>query len=71
MPSYYELGGLVLSAAINRLTFFYDGKKVGAVTNPLVPMKPMLIIMSMGVPSEWTAQTPSSMKVAYVRVWQH
>jgi beta-glucanase (GH16 family) len=54
-----------------RITFFYDGKDVGTIANPLIPDKPMYLILSLGVPAEWTDQTPAVLKVDYVRVWQH
>jgi len=54
-----------------RFTFYYDGENVGSITNSLIPDKPMYLILSLGIPAEWTDQTPASLRIAYVRVWQH
>jgi len=53
-----------------RVTFYYDGKTVGTITNPLIPSQPMYLVLSLGVPALWVDQTPDSLKVSYVRVWQ-
>lgn len=54
-----------------RVTYYYDGENVGTITNNLIPNKPVYVILSLGIPAQWTVQTPASLRIAYVRVWQH
>ena len=50
------------------ITFYYDGVDIGSVTSG-VTSAPMFIILDNA--AQAPAQVPATMKVAYVRVWQH
>jgi beta-glucanase (GH16 family) len=53
------------------VTFYYDGRVVGRVTSG-VTAAPMYLILNLALASHWGLITaPASMKVDYVRVWQH
>jgi len=55
------------------VTFYYDGKKSGRVTQH-VTGDPMFLILDYALTNAFGGpgiQTPSTMQVAYVRVWQH
>ncbi len=51
-----------------KITFYYDGRNVGSVTNGVVG-NPMYLIVNLGLKANPTV--PSSVQVDYVRVWQH
>jgi beta-glucanase (GH16 family) len=50
------------------VTYYYDGVDIGRVTSG-VTSAPMFVILDYA--TQGTAQAPATMKVAYVRVWQH
>jgi beta-glucanase (GH16 family) len=50
------------------ITYYYDGADIGSVTSG-VTSAPMFLILDYATAG--SAQAPSTMKVAYVRVWQH
>jgi beta-glucanase (GH16 family) len=54
------------------ITYYYDGVPVGQVTSD-VTSAPMFLILNLAVSNPYGGQTvvPATMKVAYVRVWQH
>jgi beta-glucanase (GH16 family) len=53
------------------LTFYYDGRDVGKVTSG-VTSAPMFLILDYATGSSGgPVQVPATMKVDYVRVWQH
>ena len=73
-PTLSQAGGWHVYAADwepGRVTYYYDGENVGTITSPLVPNRPMYLILSLGIPAQWTDQTPASLQIAYVRIWQH
>jgi beta-glucanase (GH16 family) len=73
-PTLSQAGGWHVYAADwepGRVTYYYDGENVGTITSPLVPNRPMYLILSLGIPALWTDQTSASLQIAYVRVWQH
>ena len=73
-PTLSQPGGWHVYAADwepGRVTYYYDGENVGTITSQLVPNNPMFLILSLGVPAEWTDQTPASLQIDYVQVWQH
>ena len=51
-----------------KITYYYDGVDIGSVTSG-VTSAPMFVILDYAAQAH--AQTPATMKVAYVRVWQH
>jgi beta-glucanase (GH16 family) len=51
------------------VTYFYDGVKLGSFTSGITSA-PMYLILDMAV-SGSSVFTPATMKVDYVRVWQH
>ena len=62
------------------VTWYYDGKDIGCLatsgtacgpTNTLISGAPMYIILSLGSNPDYTITAPTSLRVAYVRVWQH
>jgi beta-glucanase (GH16 family) len=52
-----------------RVTYYYDGHNVGSVTRGITSA-PMFIVLNYAA-GPARAQTPGTMKVDYVRVWQH
>ena len=52
------------------INFYYDGVKVGQQTTG-VTSAPMYLILNLGVTNSGPTLAPASMKVDYVRVWQH
>ena len=53
------------------VSFYYDGSVVGRVTSGVTP-SPMYLILNLALASHWAPiSAPASMKVDYVRVWQH
>jgi beta-glucanase (GH16 family) len=50
------------------ITFYYDGVDIGGVTSG-VTSAPMFVILDNA--AQYPARVPATMKVAYVRVWQH
>jgi beta-glucanase (GH16 family) len=50
------------------ITFYYDGRDIGRVTSG-VTSAPMFLVLDNA--AQAPAQVPATMKVAYVRVWQH
>lgn len=54
------------------VTYYYDGYKVGVITNPGVTPAPQFLVLDYAVHagSKFT-QVHSTMEVDYVRVWQH
>jgi glycosyl hydrolase family 16 len=52
------------------ITFYYDGVEVGQQTTG-VTSAPMYLILNLGVSNGGPTLAPASMKVDYVRVWQH
>ncbi len=54
--------------APGRLTYYYDGKRVGTVTSG-VSNRPHFLILNLGV-SKPKVLAPQTMQVDYVRVWQ-
>ena len=50
------------------VTYYYDGVDIGRVTSG-VTSAPMFVILDYA--TQRPAQAPATMKVAYVRVWQH
>jgi beta-glucanase (GH16 family) len=53
------------------LTFYYDGRDVGAVTSG-VTSAPMFLVLDYATgDAGGPVQAPATMKVDYVRVWQH
>ena len=50
------------------ITYYYDGVDIGKVTSG-VTSAPMFVILDYA--AQHPAQAPATMKVAYVRVWQH
>ncbi|MFY9934628.1 MAG: glycoside hydrolase family 16 protein [Streptosporangiaceae bacterium] len=53
------------------ITFYYDGRDVGSVTSG-VTSAPMFLILDYATGGAGgPAQAPATMKVDYVRVWQH
>ncbi len=51
-----------------RITYYYDGVDIGSVTSGITSA-PMFVILDYA--AQYPAQAPATMKVAYVRVWQH
>jgi beta-glucanase (GH16 family) len=56
----------------NRITYYYDGRRVGRVTTG-VTSKPMYLIINLAVSGSASppAIAPAKLRVAWVRVWQH
>jgi beta-glucanase (GH16 family) len=54
------------------ITYYYDGVDVGALTEGITA-DPMYLILDLSLDHVYggTIITPSTMRVAYVRVWQH
>lgn len=54
------------------VTFYYDGVDVGSVTSG-VTGSPMYLIMGLGIGGGYggAVSVPATMRVQYVRVWQH
>lgn len=50
------------------VTYYYDGKRVGSITEGITG-KPMYLILGFG-PSDSSPTVPATMLVDYVRVWQ-
>jgi beta-glucanase (GH16 family) len=50
------------------ITYYYDGADIGSVTSG-VTSAPMFLVLDNAAGGE--ISTPATMKVAYVRVWQH
>jgi hypothetical protein len=50
------------------VTYYYDGTDIGSVTSGITSA-PMFLILSYA--SGHTIQAPATMKVDYIRVWQH
>jgi beta-glucanase (GH16 family) len=50
------------------ITYYYDGTDIGSVTSG-VTSAPMFLVLNNAAGG--TLSTPATMKVAYVRVWQH
>jgi beta-glucanase (GH16 family) len=50
------------------ITYYYDGVDIGSVTSG-VTSAPMFLVLDYA--AERSAQAPATMKVDYVRVWQH
>jgi beta-glucanase (GH16 family) len=62
------------------VTWYYDGTDIGCVAssgtecggvNSIVTSSPMYLILSLGSNPDYTITAPTSLRVAYVRVWQH
>jgi beta-glucanase (GH16 family) len=62
------------------VTWYYDGHEIGCLetsgkdcgaTNTTIAGAPMYIILSLGSTTAYTITAPASLRVAYVRVWQH
>jgi beta-glucanase (GH16 family) len=62
------------------VTYYYDGKDIGCLetsgtacgpNNQTIAGAPMYIILSLGSNPDYTITAPTSLRVAYVRVWQH
>jgi Glycosyl hydrolases family 16 len=51
------------------VTYYYDGRNIGSITSG-VTSAPMYIILNYAAGSA-SAEVPDTMKVDYVRVWQH
>jgi len=55
----------------NRIDYYYDGKKVGAVVGPQITGQPMYLVLNYAVTNKGVSPfVPSTMQVDYVRVWQ-
>jgi beta-glucanase (GH16 family) len=56
----------------NSITFYYDGVQVGRITAG-VTSSPMYLILNLAVDSTYGGpiQIPGTLRVDYVRVWQH
>ena len=54
--------------APGRMTYYYDGRRVGTVTSG-VSNRPHYLILNLGV-SRPNVLVPQTMQVDYVRVWQ-
>ena len=54
------------------LTFYYDGTDIGSFTSG-VPSVQQYLILDLALSSTITSPntTPATMKIDYVRVWQH
>jgi beta-glucanase (GH16 family) len=62
------------------VTWYYDGQDIGCLettgtacgaTNSTIAGAPMYVILSLGSTNAYTITAPTSLRVAYVRVWQH
>ena len=53
-----------------KITFYYDSRDVGSVTSG-VTSAPMFLILDYAATAANPARAPATMKVDYVRVWQH
>ena len=51
------------------VTWYYDGQAVGSLTTG-VTSDPMMIIMDVAIAAGDPVQSPGTMKVSYVKVWQ-
>jgi beta-glucanase (GH16 family) len=56
----------------NSITYYYDGAQVGQITSG-VTSAPMYLILNLAVDQSYGGpmQVPGTMRVDYVRVWQH
>jgi hypothetical protein len=52
------------------VTWYYDGQVVGTLTSG-VTSDPMMIIMDVAMDAGSPVQVPATMRVSYVKVWQH
>ena len=52
------------------VTYYYDGKAVGSITSGITSA-PMYLILGLGTDPRAAILVPSSLRIAYVRVWQH
>jgi beta-glucanase (GH16 family) len=54
------------------VTFYYDGQELGQTTTDVTSV-PMFLILNLAVSATITSPdvAPATMKIAYVRVWQH
>ena len=52
------------------ITFYYDGIKIGTFTSGITSA-PMYLILDLALSNGPSVVAPATMKVAYVRVWQH
>jgi beta-glucanase (GH16 family) len=52
------------------VTWYYDGQAVGTVTSG-VTNSPMQLILNIAIEPGDPVLAPATMRVAYVRVWQH
>ena len=52
------------------VTFYYDGVSIGSFTSGITSA-PMYLILDMAISGASPAVAPATMKVDYVRVWQH
>jgi beta-glucanase (GH16 family) len=50
------------------ITYYYDGVDIGSVTSGITSA-PMFLVLDYD--AEISGQAPATMKVDYVRVWQH
>ena len=62
------------------ITYYYDGKSIGCVAangslcngpNVTISTAPMYLLMSFGSSYSYPITAPATLRVAYVRVWQH
>ena len=54
------------------VTYYYDGAAVGTITSGITS-SPMYVILNLGTDhsNSGPLQAPATMRVDYVRVWQH
>ncbi len=52
------------------ITYYYDGIKIGTFTSGITSA-PMYLILDLALSNGPSVVAPATMKVAYVRVWQH
>ena len=53
------------------VSYYYDGVFVGKVTTGITS-QPMYLVLGNTMPNWWKqAEVPTTMRVSYVRVWQH
>ena len=62
------------------VTYYYDGKDIGCLetsgsacgpANETIAGAPMYLILSLGSNPDYTITAPTSLRIDYVRVWQH
>ena len=62
------------------ITWYYDGQDIGCLetsgtacgaTNSTIAGAPMYIILTLGSTNAYTITAPTSLRIDYVRVWQH